>query len=79
MSPRLPRVTGKQLIKALEKADFSCKRIEGSHHIMQKSFPEETVTIPVPVHSGKIIKLGLLNHILRKARLSVEDLLKLLH
>lgn len=79
MSPRLPRVTGKQLVKALKKADFACMRIEGSHHIMQKTFPEETVTIPVPIHSGKIIKLGLLNHILRKARLSVDDLVRFLH
>ncbi|MFC1632246.1 type II toxin-antitoxin system HicA family toxin [Candidatus Omnitrophota bacterium] len=79
MSPRLPRVTGKQLAKALKKAGFICKRIEGSHHIMQKTFLEGTATIPVPVHSGKTIKLGLLNHILRKARLSVEDLLNLLH
>ena len=74
MSPRLPRITGKQLVKALHRAGFECKRIEGSHHIMQKTFAEETVTIPVPVHAGKIIKLGLLNHILRKTRLSVHDL-----
>lgn len=78
MTPRLPRITGKQLVKALTKAGFICKRIEGSHHIMQKTFPEETVTIPVPVHAGKIIKLGLLNHILRKLRLSIKDLLELL-
>lgn len=45
---------------------------------MQKAFREEKVTIPVPVHSGKIIKLGLLNHILRKARLSIDELIKLL-
>lgn len=76
--PKLPRITGKQLIRALEKSDFVCKRIEGSHHILQKLFPEGKVTIPVPVHSGKIIKPGLLNHILRKARLSIDDLSKLL-
>ena len=76
MSPRLPRITGKELVKALKKADFICNRIDGSHHIMQKSLPEGTVTIPVPVHSGKIIKLGLLNHILRKTRLSPNDLVK---
>lgn len=75
---RLPRITGKELIRALEKSDFVYKRIEGSHHILQKAFPEEKVTIPVPVHSGKIIKPGLLNHILRKARLSKNDLNKLL-
>ncbi len=79
MTPRLPRLTGKQLVKALKKAGFICNRIEGSHHIMQKTFAEGTVTIPVPVHSGKIIKLGLLNHILRKTRLSTNDLVKLLH
>jgi predicted RNA binding protein YcfA (HicA-like mRNA interferase family) len=71
---RLPRITGKELIKALKKSGFICNRIEGSHHILQKHFSDQIVTIPVPVHSGKIIKLGLLNHILRKARLTVEEL-----
>lgn len=75
---KLPRITGRQLVRALEKSGFVCKRIEGSHHILQKAFREEKVTIPVPVHSGKIIKLGLLNHILRKARLSIDELIKLL-
>jgi predicted RNA binding protein YcfA (HicA-like mRNA interferase family) len=75
---RLPRITGKQVVRALTKGGFVCKHIEGSHHIMQKAFPEGKVTIPVPVHSGKIIKLGLLNHILRKSRLSSNELIKLL-
>lgn len=70
---RLPRITGKELVRALKKAGFVCKRIEGSHHILQKTFPDETVTIPVPVHAGKIIKLGLFKHVLRKARLSVDQ------
>jgi len=74
MSQRLPRITGKELVRTLKKSGFVCKRIEGSHHIMQKTFPDATVTIPVPVHSGKIIKLGLLNHILRKARISAEEI-----
>ena len=70
---RLPRITGKELVRKLKKDGFVCKRIEGSHHILQKTFPDETVTIPVPVHAGKIIKLGLLKHVLRKARLSVDQ------
>ena len=70
---RLPRITGKDLVRKLKKDGFMCKRVEGSHHILQKAFPDETVIIPVPVHAGKIIKLGLLNHILRKARLSVDQ------
>lgn len=75
---RLPRLTGKQLLKSLTKAGFVCKRVEGSHHIMQKQFHDGTVTIPVPVHANKVIKLGLLNHILRKARLSPDDISRLL-
>lgn len=75
---RLPRLTGKQLVKTLTKAGFVCKRIEGSHHIMQKRLPDGTITIPVPVHAGKPVKLGLLNHILRKAGLSADDVTRLL-
>ncbi|MBI1976958.1 MAG: type II toxin-antitoxin system HicA family toxin [Candidatus Omnitrophica bacterium] len=74
MSGRLPRITGKQLVRSLTKTGFLVKRIEGSHYILQKQFPEGTVTIPVPVHAGKVIKPGLMNHILRKARLSPEEL-----
>ena len=70
---RLPRITGKEVVRKLKKAGFMCKRIEGSHHILQKGFPDETVTIPVPVHAGKIIKLGLLKHILRKSRLNIDQ------
>ncbi len=76
---KLPRITGKKLIAVLKKDGFICKRIEGSHHILQKAFADEKVTVPVPVHSGKIIKLGLLKHILRKARLSPEEFSGLLH
>ncbi|MBU0758908.1 MAG: type II toxin-antitoxin system HicA family toxin [Candidatus Omnitrophica bacterium] len=64
-------------MRALKKDGFVCKRIEGSHHIMQKAFPGETVTVPVPVHAGKIIRLGLLNHVLRKARLDIDRFNKL--
>lgn len=77
--PKLPRITGKKLVAILKKDGFICKRIEGSHHILQKVFPDEKVTIPIPVHSGKIIKLGLLKHILRKAHLSVEEFARLTH
>ena len=71
---RLPRLTGKGLVRVLKRFGFVERRIEGSHHILQKAFPDGTVTLPVPVHAGKIIKPGLLTHILRKARPSPDDL-----
>ena len=53
---KLPRVTGKQVIKALEKIDFKIIRQKGSH-IRLKHQDGRTVT--VPVYSGKVIGKGL--------------------
>lgn len=74
---RLPRITGKDFVRAMERDGFTCVDIEGSHHIMQKKFPDKKVTVPVPVHAGKILKLRTLNGILKKARISKEQLIKL--
>lgn len=77
--PKLPRIKGRELVKAMERDGFEVVRIKGSHHILQKVFPDgERVTIPVPVHAGQTIKVGTLSGILRKARISREQLTKLL-
>ena len=77
--PRLPRIEGQALVRAMEKDGFGVVRIKGSHFILQKTFGDgEMVTIPVPVHAGRIIKVGTLSGILRKARISRERLVMLL-
>jgi len=77
--PRLPRIEGSKLVKAMQKDGFFVARIEGSPYIMQKVFESgEKVTVPVPVHRGKILKLGTLNGILRKAGIDRERLIELL-
>jgi len=66
-------------VRAMERDGFVIARIKGSHYIMQKTFPDgEVITVPVPVHAGRILKVGTLSGILRKARISRERLLKLL-
>lgn len=66
-------------MRAMERDGFVIARIKGSHYIMQKTFPDgEVITVPVPVHAGRILKVGTLSGILRKARISRERLLKLL-
>ena len=52
MSDRLPAVTGKEVIKALEAKDWYLKRIRGSHHIMRHP------AIPIPVHGNRALKIG---------------------
>ena len=71
--PKLPRLTGKQLIKALRRAGFEVIRIKGSHHFLQHQDGRRTV---VPVHAGETIGPGLLSKILRDTELEVEDLME---
>jgi len=72
--PKLPRITGEKLVKALEKEGFELVRQRGSHVQMRKFVEEDKVTFPIPVHKGKTLKPGTLKGILRKAGISVERL-----
>ena len=68
-------VTGKDLLLALKKADFSLVRVRGSHHFVQHADGRSTV---VPVHAGETIGPGLISKILRDCELSREQLQLLL-
>lgn len=72
--PKLPRITGRELVKALQKEGFEITRQKGSHVQMTKYIGSKKLTFPVPIHAGKIIKQGTLKGILRKANVSVERL-----
>ena len=74
--PKLPVVSGKDIIKALSKIGFEHARTKGSHAIMNKQTEKGKITIPVPLHSE--LAKGTLKSIMNVAELSVEDLLKLL-
>lgn len=71
----LPRVTGKELLAALKKAQFEVVRVRGSHHFLRHADGWTTV---VPVHAGETIGPGLLSKILRDCDLDREELLKYL-
>jgi predicted RNA binding protein YcfA (HicA-like mRNA interferase family) len=73
--PRLPNLTGKQLIAILEKKDFVFQRQKGSHVRMKDS---KNRVVTVPVHANKILGKGLLIKILRDAEISKEELINLL-
>lgn len=76
--PKLPGITGEELVKALQSEGFEVVRQKGSHVQVRKYIEGEKITFPVPVHAGKIIKQGTLKGILRKAGISAERLEKLL-
>ena len=72
---RNPRVTGADLIAALDRVGFRVLRIKGSHHFLRHEDGPSTV---VPVHSGETIGPGLLHRILRDCQLTAEQLGELL-
>ena len=68
MSPRVPRLTGREIIRTLRKEGFEVTRTRGSHHILRH--PDGRATV-VPVHRGETIGPGLFMKILDDADLPV--------
>jgi predicted RNA binding protein YcfA (HicA-like mRNA interferase family) len=68
---RLPSLTGRQILTALERLGFAVIRIRGSHHYLRHADGRATV---VPVHRGETIGRGLLSKILRDAEINREQL-----
>ncbi|MCS7066278.1 MAG: type II toxin-antitoxin system HicA family toxin [Fimbriimonadales bacterium] len=71
---RVPRISGRECVKALQKAGFYFKRQEGSHMILRRDEPFAQVVVP----DHKELGTGLLRAIIRQAGLSVDEFLDLL-
>jgi predicted RNA binding protein YcfA (HicA-like mRNA interferase family) len=72
---RAPRLKGKEIIRALERAGFRIDRIRGSHIFLEH--PDGRATT-VPTHSGETIGPGLLRAILRDVELTLDEFAELL-
>ena len=71
MSPKLPRITAEELIRALHRDGWYDVRQRGSHLSLQH--PTKANTVTVPRHRGDI-RQGTLQAILGQAELSADDL-----
>lgn len=70
MPPKLPRVSGEQVIKSLKRLGFDVVRQQGSHVILRK----ESRGCVVPLHHE--IAIGTLHNVLRQSGVTVEDFIK---
>lgn len=70
----LPRISGRECVKALNKAGFYLKRQEGSHMILRRDNPFGQVVVP----DHKELDRGTLRAIVRQPGLSVDEFVKLL-
>jgi predicted RNA binding protein YcfA (HicA-like mRNA interferase family) len=66
---KLPRISGRECVKALEKAGFYIKRQEGSHIILRRNDPFAQLVVP----DHKELDRGTLRAIIRQAGLGVDE------
>lgn len=71
---KLPRISGRDCVKALNQAGFYLKRQRGSHIILRRDDPFAQLVVP----DHKELDRGTLRAIIRQAGLSIEQFVELL-
>jgi predicted RNA binding protein YcfA (HicA-like mRNA interferase family) len=69
--PKLPLVSGQEVIRALERLGFVAVRQRGSHVVLKKHTPDGEVGCVVPLH--RELAPGTLRGILKQAKVTQED------
>jgi len=71
---KLPVVSGRECVRALEKTGFHFKRQRGSHIILRRDTPFAQVVVP----DHRALDRGTLRAIIRQAGLSADEFVDLL-
>ena len=74
MTPRMPQVTAKELIRFLKKEGFKEDRRKGSHLTLWH--PRKKISITIPLHTGCDMGRGLTKRILADAGFLIDDYLR---
>jgi predicted RNA binding protein YcfA (HicA-like mRNA interferase family) len=69
--PKLPRVSGADVIRALERLSFAQVRQRGSHVILKRITPQGAIGCVVPLHPE--LAVGTLRGILKQAGVAPEE------
>ncbi len=75
--PKLPVLSGKQLLKLLQKNGFTVVRQKGSHVFVENTTGELSTVIPL--HGNEDLGKGLLKAILNDLEISVEALVDMIN
>ena len=65
----LPRISGRECVKALEKKEYLFIRQTGSHIIIRRTNPFSQITVP----DHKELDRGTLRSIIRQANMSIDE------
>jgi predicted RNA binding protein YcfA (HicA-like mRNA interferase family) len=69
--PKLPRVSGEDAIRALQRLGFTRTRQRGSHVMLKRLVGDREIGCVVPLHQE--LATGTLRGILRQAGITVEE------
>ncbi len=69
--PKLPRVSGREVVKRLERLGFVQLRQRGSHVVLRKETAEGSVGCVVPMHDE--LAVGTLRGVLRQAGITSAE------
>lgn len=73
---KVPSLPYNRLVVAMQRGGWTVVRQRGSHIRLQRHLGDEVLKITVPAH--KPIKRSTLSHILKQARMTVQELDELL-
>lgn len=76
MSPFLPQVKAKDLIRVAKQIGFELDRQKGSHAVFYR--PSDKARVVIPIHSGRDIKPKTLRGIIDDMRITPEEFKELL-
>lgn len=66
---KLPRISGKEMVRFLEREGFQLVRVCGSHHFLSRGSHHTSV----PVHANRTLKTGTLRSILRSIEMTRDE------
>jgi len=69
--PRLPRISGAEAIRALERLGFVQVRQRGSHVVLKRVGPDKVTACVVPLHAE--LAIGTLRGILKQGGVKSEE------
>lgn len=72
--PKMPRISSREAIRALERLGFEQIRQTGSHVVMKKMTESGKIGCVVPMH--RELKIGTLRGILKQAQVTVEEFIE---
>ena len=73
MSPKLPHLTAREVVRLLESRGFEFDRQTGSHAVFRH---QDGRRVTIPMHSSRTLGVGLLAQILRDADIDSDDVRK---